>query len=117
MTKNDIMPLFHPIGQNFQHFLLLIRPRLNCNLPGLSGRVKTEKTFAYPSTILHPTMEPAAREQAIVVQEPVRGVSQADVVMRPVKLLELDELVRDRDSQACKPGCAYAAQLAFGAAA
>ncbi|MFA5343955.1 MAG: hypothetical protein WC381_08335 [Kiritimatiellia bacterium] len=69
------------------------------------------------AVILYPTMETAAREQAIVVQEPVDGVSQAEVVMRPVKLFELDELVRGQDPQAGKRRGAYAAHLAFGAAA
>jgi 5-methylcytosine-specific restriction enzyme subunit McrC len=65
------------------------------------------------TTILYPTMETVAREQRIVVQEPVGGVSQAEVVIRPVKLLELDELVRDRGPHAGKRKNAYAAQLAF----
>lgn len=63
---------------------------------------------------MYPTMETAAREQTIVVQEPIGGVSQAEVVMRPVKLLELDELVRDRGPHAGKRRGTYAAQLAFG---
>ena len=66
------------------------------------------------AAILYPTMETAARDQMIVVQEPVGGVSQAEVVMRPVKLLELDELVRDRGPHAGRRRGAYAAQLAFG---
>jgi hypothetical protein len=66
------------------------------------------------AAILYPTMETTAREQTIVVQEPVGGASQAEVVMRPVKLLELDELVRDRGSHAGRRRGAYAAQLAFG---
>lgn len=66
------------------------------------------------AAILYPTMETAAREQAIVVQEPVGGASQAEVVMRPVQLIELDELLRDRGQSAGVRRVAYAAQLAFG---
>lgn len=65
-------------------------------------------------TILYPTMDTAAREQKIIVQEPVGGVSQAEVVMRPVKLLELDELVRNRGPNAGKLRGTYAEHLAFG---
>jgi len=64
--------------------------------------------------ILYPTMDTAAREQKIIVQEPVGGVSQAEVVMRPVKLLELDELVHNRGPNAGKLRGTYAEQLAFG---
>lgn len=66
------------------------------------------------AVILYPTMETAAREQTIIVQEPIGGVSQAEVVIRPVKLLELDVLVRDRDPNSVKRRSAYAKQLAFG---
>ncbi|MBI5607090.1 MAG: hypothetical protein HY879_27480 [Deltaproteobacteria bacterium] len=64
--------------------------------------------------ILYPTTETTAREQVIVIQEPVGGLQQAEVVLRPVKLLELDELVRARDSQARKRRSVLAAQMAFG---
>ncbi len=68
------------------------------------------------AAILYPTMEAAAREQGIVVQEPVGGMSQAEVVLRPVKLLEFDKLVRDRDPQAGKRRSTFALQLVFGVA-
>jgi 5-methylcytosine-specific restriction enzyme subunit McrC len=66
------------------------------------------------AAILYPTMHTAASEQTIVVQEPIGGVSQADVMIRPVKLLELDELLRDRGPQAGRRRGDYAARLAFG---
>lgn len=66
------------------------------------------------ATILYPTMDTAAREQAIVVQEPIGGMSQAEVVLRPVKLLEFDRLVSAREPKAGKRRSACAMQLAFG---
>lgn len=66
------------------------------------------------AAILYPTMDAAAREQAIIVQEPVGGAPQAEVVLRPVNLLTLDRLVRDRAPQAGRQRCIFAAQLAFG---
>jgi len=66
------------------------------------------------ATILYPTIERSAREQAIVIQEPVGGLQQAEVVLRPVKLLELNELLRDRGTQASERRGAFAARLALG---
>lgn len=66
--------------------------------------------------ILYPTTETMAREQVIVIQEPVGGRHQAEVVMRPVKLLELNELIQDRGAHAEKHRSGLAAQLAFGGA-
>ncbi len=69
------------------------------------------------AAILYPTMDATAREQVIVVQEPVSGAPQAEVVLRPVNLLMLDELVRDRAPPAGKQRRIFAARLAFGDAA
>lgn len=66
------------------------------------------------AAILYPTMETAAREQAIIVHEPSGGAHQAEVILRPVKLLELDQLLRHRDPQTGKQRRALAAHLAFG---
>ena len=65
------------------------------------------------STILYPTMDEAAREQLISIQEPVRGVPQASVALRPVNLLKLERLLqagRVTDRQRVE----LAEQLAFG---
>jgi hypothetical protein len=50
------------------------------------GRVSGERV----SAILYPTIDAAAREQVIVIQEPVHGRPQATVALRPVNLFKLD---------------------------
>jgi hypothetical protein len=67
------------------------------------------------AAILYPTMETAAREQTIIVQEPIGGISQAEVVMRPVNLVELERLIHYSDAHSSHRRTAYAGQLAFGA--
>jgi 5-methylcytosine-specific restriction enzyme subunit McrC len=52
------------------------------------------RTGEQASAILYPTMEATAREQTIVIQEPVRGGERARVTLRPVNLLKLDRLLR-----------------------
>lgn len=69
------------------------------------------------AVILYPTMETAACEQTIIIQEPVGGVSQALLVLRPVNLLQLDELIRNSCSHASKQRKAYVKRLALGEAA
>ena len=46
------------------------------------------------STIIYPTVAEAAREQSIIVLEPVRGLQQASVALRPVNLIKLEQLLR-----------------------
>jgi 5-methylcytosine-specific restriction enzyme subunit McrC len=46
------------------------------------------------SAILYPTVDAAARDQTIAIQEPVWGREQAWVTLRPVNLLRLDHLLR-----------------------
>lgn len=46
------------------------------------------------STILYPTVDEAAREQSISIQEPLHGAQQASVALRPVNLLKLEQLLR-----------------------
>jgi len=46
------------------------------------------------STILYPTVVEGAREQSISIQEPVHGLQQASVALRPVNLLKLEQLLR-----------------------
>ena len=65
------------------------------------------------STILYPTVDDAAREQSIVIQEPVHGAPQASVALRPVNLLKLDQLLR-AGRAARSQQVELAEQLAFG---
>src|SRR5205823_13996144 len=65
------------------------------------------------STILYPTVDDDAREQSITIQEPVHGVPQASVALRPVNLLKLERLVRaGRAAQSQR--AELAKHLAFG---
>ena len=53
------------------------------------GRISGERT----SAILYPTVDSAACEQQISIQEPAHGVPQATIALRPVNLLDLDQLL------------------------
>jgi 5-methylcytosine-specific restriction enzyme subunit McrC len=65
------------------------------------------------SVILFPTVDAAAREQTIVIREPVLGATQASVTMRPVNLLELERLLRSgRDMQSRRAELTW--RLVFG---
>jgi 5-methylcytosine-specific restriction enzyme subunit McrC len=46
------------------------------------------------AVILYPTLDAGATDQTVVLKEPVRGSEMARIVLRPVKLLELEELLR-----------------------
>lgn len=73
------------------------------------GRVSGERV----STILYPTVDDASREQSITIQEPVHGLPQASVTLRPVNLLKLEQLLRaGRAAQSQRTELAK--QLAFG---
>jgi 5-methylcytosine-specific restriction enzyme subunit McrC len=65
------------------------------------------------SAILYPTTDATAREQMIAIQEPVHGVPQARVALRPLNLLKLDQLLRDGVASRSQR-IALANQLAFG---
>jgi 5-methylcytosine-specific restriction enzyme subunit McrC len=66
------------------------------------------------AVILYPTLSAAAREQAIFIRKPVSGVKQAEVILRPVLLLELEGLLRSRDWHANRRKAVLASQLSFG---
>jgi len=51
------------------------------------------------AVILYPTLAFEAREQAILIREPVSGMAQGQVILRPVNLIELEKLLRDRNWQ------------------
>jgi len=66
------------------------------------------------AVILYPTLSSTAVDQAILIHDPVTGEARAEVVLRPVNLLQLDHLLRDksRQSETCKRTLAY--RIAFG---
>ena len=73
------------------------------------GRVSGERL----STILYPTVDETAREQQISIQDPMYGVSQATVALRPLNLLKLDQLIRG--GLACQSlRVKFAKHLAYG---
>jgi 5-methylcytosine-specific restriction enzyme subunit McrC len=66
------------------------------------------------ATIIYPTLEDAARQQVIFVKAPLRGTSTAQVILRPVNLLKLDLLLRDKGIHSQRSRSEFAHQLAFG---
>ena len=73
------------------------------------GRVSGERV----STILYPTVDTAAREQSIAIQEPLLGAPQASVALRPVNLIKLEQLLRaGRPAQSQR--LEFAKRLVFG---
>ena len=50
------------------------------------------------ASILYPVVDPQAKEAIISIKEPVRGASNAQVILRPVNLLHLEQLVRRTSS-------------------
>jgi 5-methylcytosine-specific restriction enzyme subunit McrC len=67
------------------------------------------------AVILYPTLATNATDQAIQLREPVSGAPQAQVVLRPVKLLELEKLLRSKDWQGNKRKAALARELSIAA--
>jgi hypothetical protein len=55
-----------------------------------------------------------ASKQVIRLCEPVGGASQAQVILRPVNFLELEDLLRGKDWRVEKRKIAFAELLAFG---
>ena len=67
------------------------------------------------SAILYPTLEKSATEQRILLKNPIDGTNQAIIDLRPIKLLELTQLVEPGAGNKLKSRCiAMAMQLAFG---
>jgi len=67
------------------------------------------------ATILYPTMQSDAKEARILMCDPVYGAGRAQIVLRPVDLLHLDDLVTSAGSIQYKRECtAFARWLVFG---
>jgi 5-methylcytosine-specific restriction enzyme subunit McrC len=67
------------------------------------------------AVILYPTLAINASEQAIHLREPVTGAHQAQVILRPVNLLEMEKLLRSTDWQSDKRKAALAHRLSVAA--
>jgi len=67
------------------------------------------------ATIVYPTLNSEARQQIIFVKDPFRGTSTAQIILRPVNLLILDQLLCDKSVQAQRRRAEFARQLTFGA--
>lgn len=68
------------------------------------------------AVILYPTLAIDASEQVVQLHEPVSGALQAEIVLRPVNLLELEELLRATDPGSNQRKWALAHRLSFGTA-
>ena len=67
------------------------------------------------ATIIYPTLESAARKQIVFVKDPISGTSKAEIILRPVNLLKLDLLLRDKGVHAQSKRIEFAKHLTFGA--
>ncbi len=67
------------------------------------------------SVILYPTLDPTAREARIAISDPVYGYNRAQVILRPVALLRLENmLAAPTNSATIAERQSYAKYLAFG---
>lgn len=68
------------------------------------------------ATILYPTMAFEAVDQVVLLKDPIFGRKLARIVLRPVNLLQLEELIRPRqDPRVARERQAFAQALVFGA--
>lgn len=74
------------------------------------GRTGSERTAA----IIYPTTNSMAREQVLLINDPLSGSSLAKVALRPVNLLELDKIIRAGHSGA-RQRLELAHRLSYGA--
>jgi 5-methylcytosine-specific restriction enzyme subunit McrC len=74
------------------------------------------KTTGTPrSTILYPTLANAAVDQVLRLKDPILGSKRAEIVLRPVNLLEMERLVRPRQGAlAGRRRRQFAQTLVFG---
>ena len=67
------------------------------------------------AVILYPTVQADAKEARIVLRDPLRQSTLAHVVLRPVNLLQLDEVISRAENASTRRECiALARWLAFG---
>ena len=67
------------------------------------------------AAILYPTVQPEAQEARIDIRDPVHGNRRAQVILRPVNLLALDQLISSSGSHALeRERRAFARWMAFG---
>lgn len=67
------------------------------------------------AVILFPTVEPTAREARIQIMDPLKGQSRAQVILRPVNLLNLEELIAQPQGMRRTKKCQeFAHYLVFG---
>ena len=65
------------------------------------------------AAILYPTVDSTASEQVLSINEPLYGVGKARIVLRPVKLMKLNELIR-KGKAGVSERIAMANQLVYG---
>jgi 5-methylcytosine-specific restriction enzyme subunit McrC len=58
----------------------------------------SKSTGAPRSTILYPTLDADAVDQTVLLKDPALGHKRAEIMLRPVNLLELETLIRPRQS-------------------
>jgi 5-methylcytosine-specific restriction enzyme subunit McrC len=66
------------------------------------------------ATILYPTVDPTAKPEVIDIREVLYGEHRAQVVLKPVNLLLLEQLLTASGAQAERNCTRYAQALAFG---
>jgi 5-methylcytosine-specific restriction enzyme subunit McrC len=67
------------------------------------------------ATILYPTVNDRAREERIQIRDTINGKGRAQVVLRPVNLMNINALISDPNTIMIKRKCfKYAHELAFG---
>jgi 5-methylcytosine-specific restriction enzyme subunit McrC len=75
------------------------------------------KSTGQPSaTILYPTLADDASEQVVLLKDPMLGKKRAEIVLRPVNLLQMDMLTRPRQGAlVARQRQSFAHALVFGA--
>ena len=75
----------------------------------------SKKDGALRSTIIFPTLSHAAVDQVILLKDPINGHKNAEVIVRPLNLLDFEMLVRPRQGvEAARRRRNLAHNLAFG---
>jgi 5-methylcytosine-specific restriction enzyme subunit McrC len=70
---------------------------------------------AVDAAILYPTLQADAREARIVIRDPIYGTDHANVLLRPVDVLHLEDVIsRAGKMNNRRERAAFAEQLAFG---